>query len=276
MLMSLRDLLNLSLKSLKQNKKNYILFIDPSIFFANNFYFFEKNITWVMLFMFILIIRTFILYFVVIFIMRIMGKRQIGQFEPYEFAITLMISEIATLPMQDTRIPILHGVISIITLGFLQTVLAIIQLKFKIFRYILNGRPSVVIRDGEIDIKELRKLRFNINDLLEEIRLMGYLNVDDIQIAILETSGQLSVFPKFSKTALEKEDLKIKGTEENIPIVLIMDRKICHENLKFMNKDVDWLLSKLHERNVATPKEVFLAIMNSSGNLYIQMIENGR
>ena len=223
--------------------------------------------------MFILIIRTFLLYFVVIFVMRIMGKRQIGQFEPYEFAITLMISEIATLPMQDTRIPILHGVMSIITLGFLQTMLALMQLKFRIFRHILNGKPSIVIRNGEIDIKELKQLRFNINDLMEEIRLMGYLNIDDIQIAILETSGQLSVFPKFSKAAVEKRDLKIKGTEENIPITLIMDRKICYESLEFLNKDANWLLNKLHERNITTPKEVFLAIMNSSGNLYIQMIK---
>ena len=221
--------------------------------------------------MFILIIRTFLLYFVVIFVMRLMGKRQIGQFEPYEFAITLMISEIATLPMQDTRIPILHGVMSIFTLGFLQTILALVQLKFTPFRHLLNGRPSIVIRNGEIDIKELKKLRFSINDLVEEIRLMGYLNVDDIQIAILETSGQLSVFPKSSKTAIVREDLKLKNAEENIPIILILDRKICHESLKFLNKDVNWLLNKLYERNIATSKEVFLAIMNSSGNLYIQM-----
>ncbi len=223
--------------------------------------------------MFIVIIRTLTLYFVVIFIMRIMGKRQIGQFEPYELAITLMISEIATLPMQDTRIPILHGIVPIITLGFLQTMLAIIQLKFKFIRHVLNGKPSIVIRDGEIDIKELRNLRFNINDLMEEIRLMGYLNVEDIQIAILETSGQLSVFPKASKGSVEREDLNIKKRDENIPITLIMDREICYENLKLLNKDENWLLNKLSERNINTPKEVFLAIINSSGNLYIQMIK---
>lgn len=224
-------------------------------------------------FMFILIIRTFVLYFVVIFVMRIMGKRQIGQFEPYEFAITLMISEIATLPMQDTRIPILHGVVSIITLGFLQTVLAIIQLKFKTVRHILNGKPSIVIRNGIIDIKELRNLRFNINDLMEEIRLMGYLNVDDIQIAILETSGQLSVFPKHAKATIDRGDLSITGNEEQVPVMLIMDGKICYENLKVINKDENWVLNQLQEKNITTPKEVFLAVMNSSGKVYIQLKE---
>ncbi|MCL2323805.1 MAG: DUF421 domain-containing protein [Oscillospiraceae bacterium] len=221
--------------------------------------------------MFIVIIRTFTLYFIVIFIMRIMGKRSISQFEPYELAITLMISEVAALPMQDMRIPILHGIVPIITLGFFQAMLALIQLKFKRVRFILNGKPSIVIRNGVIDAKELKDLRFSIDDLMEEIRLMGYLNVEDIQIAILEISGQLSVFPKSSKAPLEREDLKIKKSEDSIPITLIMDRKICHESLKVLNKDENWLLNKLYEKDIKSYKDVFLAILNSSGNLYIQL-----
>ncbi len=224
-------------------------------------------------FMFIVIIRTLVLYFIVIFAMRIMGKRQIGQFEPYELAITLMISEIATLPMQDTRIPILHGIVPIITLGFLQTMLSILQLKIKGLRFILNGKPSIVIRNGEINVNELRNLRFNLNDLMEEIRLMGYLNIDDIEIAILETSGQLSVFPKSSKTSISREDMKINRQEEKVPITLIMDKKICFENLKLLNKDEDWLMEKLNQRNIKSPTEVFLAVINSSGNLHIQVFQ---
>lgn len=223
--------------------------------------------------MFIVIIRTLVLYFIVIFAMRIMGKRQIGQFEPYELAITLMISEIATLPMQDTRIPILHGIVPIITLGFLQTMLSILQLKIKGLRFILNGKPSIVIRNGEINVNELRNLRFNLNDLMEEIRLMGYLNIDDIEIAILETSGQLSVFPKSSKTSISREDMKINRQEEKVPITLIMDKKICFENLKLLNKDEDWLMEKLNQRNIKSPTEVFLAVINSSGNLHIQVFQ---
>ena len=146
--------------------------------------------------MFILIIRTFFLYFAVIFIMRMMGKKQIGELEPFELVIALMISELATFPMQDIRIPILHAIIPIITLLFLQVATSFIELKSERARKILTGTPSILIKNGKIDIAELRYQRFNINDLLEELRLKGYFNLSDIQYAILETSGELSILPK--------------------------------------------------------------------------------
>ena len=135
--------------------------------------------------------------------MRMMGKKQIGELEPFELVIALMISELATFPMQDIRIPILHAIIPIITLLFLQVATSLIELKSEKARRILTGTPSILIRNGKIDIAELRYQRFNINDLLEELRLKGYFNLSDIQYAILETSGELSVLPKTGQSPMQ-------------------------------------------------------------------------
>ena len=141
--------------------------------------------------------------------MRMMGKKQIGELEPFELVIALMISELATFPMQDIRIPILHAIIPIITLLFLQVATSLLELKSEKARRILTGTPSILIKNGKIDIAELRYQRFNINDLLEELRLKGYFNLSDIQYAILETSGELSILPKTGQCNATKEDLNI-------------------------------------------------------------------
>ncbi|WP_125153393.1 DUF421 domain-containing protein [Clostridium rectalis] len=220
--------------------------------------------------MFTVLIRTIILYFIVIFSMRLMGKKQIGQLEPFELAITIMISELASLPMQDTRIPLIHGIIPIITLLLLQTILAIIQLKSEKFRKVINGQPSILIKDGKIDISQLRYQRFNLNDLMEELRLKGYYNIEDIEYAILETSGQLSIIPKTSLTPVTKEDMKIESSQDLLPITLILDGKINYDNLKLINKNPSWLNHKLKQNNIKEPEEIFLALLDSKGKFYFQ------
>ncbi|MEW9094402.1 MAG: DUF421 domain-containing protein [Clostridiaceae bacterium] len=220
--------------------------------------------------MFTVLIRTIILYFLVITAMRIMGKKQIGQLEPFELAITIMISELAALPMQDTRIPLVHGVISIITLILLQTILAILQLKSEFLRKMINGTPSILIKNGDIDINELRYQRFNINDLMEELRLQGYYNISDIEYAILETSGQLSIIPKTHLTPPSKEDLNIKTSQDSLPITLILDGKINHKNLQSLGKDIGWLEQNLNKNGIKDFKEAFIVLIDSHGELYFQ------
>lgn len=220
--------------------------------------------------MFTVLIRTIILYFLVIAAMRLMGKKQIGQLEPFELAITIMISELAALPMQDTRIPIIHGVIPIITLVLLQTILAILQLKSEFLRKIINGTPSILIKNGEIDINELKYQRFNINDLMEELRLQGYYNISDIEYAILETSGQLSIIPKTSLTPPTKEDLNIKTSQDSLPITLILDGKINHKNLKSLGKNANWLEKNLNKNGIKSFEEAFIVLIDSHGKLYFQ------
>lgn len=203
--------------------------------------------------------------------MRIMGKRQIGEMQPFELVIAIMISELASMPMQDTRIPLSHGVIPIITLLLLQAVISWAELKSEFMRTIFSGKPSIVIKDGKLDIKELRYNRFNINDLLEELRLQGYYNIEDIEYAILETSGQLSVIPKTKLEPATKEDLKIKCTQDKLPITLILDGKINHNNLKLMHKNNSWLHSQLKKNNITSIDSVFIALIDSKGKFFYQL-----
>jgi uncharacterized membrane protein YcaP (DUF421 family) len=226
--------------------------------------------------MFIVLIRTIILYLLVILSMRLMGKKQIGQLEPFELAIAIMISELASLPMQDTRIPIMHGVIPIVTLLVLQTILALIQLKSEKMRAILSGKPSILVKSGKIDILELKKEKFNINDLMEELRLQGYYNLEDIEYAILETSGQLSVIPKTELSNVTKSDLKLSVTQDSLPITLILNGRINKENLKIINKDENWIKEQLKKNKISSIKDVFLALMDSKGKFYYQCYENNK
>ncbi|MCA1075454.1 DUF421 domain-containing protein [Clostridium bowmanii] len=202
-----------------------------------------------------------------------MGKKQIGELEPFELVIALMISELATFPMQDIRIPIFHAIIPIITLLFLQVSTSLMELKSERARRILTGTPSILIKDGIIDIAELRYQRFNINDLLEELRLKGYFNLSDIQYAILETSGELSILPKTGKSNASKDDLKLKITQDTLPIPLIMDGNINYKNLKLLAKDETWLNSILKENNIFSSKDVFIGILDSKNKFFYQLKE---
>ena len=213
------------------------------------------------------------LYFAVIFIMRMMGKKQIGELEPFELVIALMISELATFPMQDIRIPVLHAIIPIVTLLFLQIATSLIELKSERARKIFTGTPSILIKNGIIDIAELRYQRFNINDLLEELRLKGYFNLSDIQYAILETSGELSILPKTGQSSATKDDLKLKITQESLPIPLIMDGNINHKNLKLLAKDEIWLNNLLKENNISNARDVFLGIIDTKNKFFYQFKE---
>ena len=146
--------------------------------------------------MFIVLIRTIFLYFLVILVMRLMGKRQIGELQPYEFVITIMISDLAALPMQDTRLPLILG-IPIITLLFIKTILTQLQLKSQLTRKILEGEPCILVCRGKINYEALKKQQINLDELMEELRLAGYFDLNDIEYAILENNA--IIFFNFSK-----------------------------------------------------------------------------
>ena len=151
--------------------------------------------------MFIVLIRTIILYSLVILVMRLMGKRQIGELQPYEFVITIMISDLAALPMQDTRLPLILGIIPIITLLFIKTILTQLQLKSQLARKILEGEPVILVHKGKINMKALSKQQINLDELMEELRLAGYFDLNEIEYAILENNGQLSFLTSSSSAS---------------------------------------------------------------------------
>ncbi|MDP4144433.1 MAG: DUF421 domain-containing protein [Bacillota bacterium] len=223
--------------------------------------------------MFIVMIRTAILYALVVAIMRLMGKRQIGELQPFELVIAIMVSDLASIPMQDTRIPIIHGIIPIITLLILQVIVSVLQLKSEKARILICGKPTILVHQGKINIDALRDQRFNINDLMEEIRLQGYFNLSDIHCAILETSGQLSIIPKSPAANVTRDDLKISTSQDELPITLIMDGKVNKHSLELLNKNKDWLDSLLKENNILSSKDVFVGIIDSKGKFFYQCKE---
>ena len=202
--------------------------------------------------------------------MRIMGKRQIGELQPFELVIAIMLSELAAVPMQDTGIPLIHGIIPILTLMLLQILISLLSLKSQRFRKLICGIPSILIENGQVIQSELIKQRLNLDDLMEDLRISGYLNISDIEHAILENSGKLSIVPKAGKSPLTKEDMKIKSSEEKLPVGLILDGKLNKDNLKISGYDIDWLLKNLQLNKIDKITDVFIAMLDSKGNLYIQ------
>lgn len=214
-------------------------------------------------------VRSLVLYIVVVIVMRIMGKRQIGQLQPFELVIAIMIAELAAIPMQDVGVPLINGLVPMLVLLFAQLVISYASLKSERIREFVCGSPSIVIENGKINERELKRLRYNLNDLLEQLRSKDIPNISDVEFAILETGGQLNVIPKSQKRAVTPEDLEISTEYEAIPITLIMDGHIQHKNLIKAKLDVPWLTAQLRAQNLK-PEDVFFAYIDSLGNFYVQ------
>lgn len=221
--------------------------------------------------MFIVLIRTIILYILVVITMRLMGKRQIGELQPFELVITIMISELAALPMQDTRLPLVHGVIPILTLLILQVIFSELQIKSNKIKNLIDGKPSLLVKNGRINMEELKKQRLGVSELLEELRIQGYLDIEQVAFAIIETDGQMSVIPKPEYANVTPKDLKIKCNELTLPAVLITDGKIHKEILQAINQDKSWLMKKLKDNNISSEKDVLIALINSNGEFFYQL-----
>ncbi|HWI55430.1 MAG TPA: DUF421 domain-containing protein [Desulfobacteria bacterium] len=220
--------------------------------------------------MLIVLLRTLLLYSFVVIFMRIMGKRQIGQLQPFELVVTLMLSELAAIPMQNTGIPLINGIIPILTLVVAQIVLSFVSLKSERVRGIICGTPSVLIENGRIVEPELERLRYNLSDLLEQLRAKNVPNISDVEFAILETSGQLSVIPKSQKRPVVPEDMNLSTDYEGIPYTVIMDGHVIHKNLTKMKLDIPWLDAELKRLGIEHPQQVLFASVDSQGRLYYQ------
>lgn len=220
--------------------------------------------------MLIVFIRTLILFSLVVIVMRVMGKRQVGQLQPFELVVVIMISELAAIPMANTGIPLIYGVVPIVTLLVAQVYLAFISLKSEKARGIICGTPSILVENGKILEKELSKLRYNINDLLEQLRAKNFPSVADIEYAILETSGQLSVIPKSQKRPVNPEDLQLPTKYEGLPLTLVIDGQVMHKNLTKANLDVNWLENELSKFGINRLDKVLFASLDTQGQLLFQ------
>ena len=221
--------------------------------------------------MLLILIRTLILYAGVVVVMRIMGKQEIGQLQPFELVIALMIADLAAIPMANTGIPLANGLVSILGLLIAQVFLSYASLKSIKFRAILTGTPSIIVKNGQIVETELKRIRYNINDLLEQLRVKNIANIADVEFAILETGGQLSIIPKSQKRPLMPEDLQLSTQYEGIPITLIIDGQIIHNNLEMVNLDKNWLSRELAKLGIDNHQKVLFASLDTKGKLFCQL-----
>ena len=186
-------------------------------------------------------IRTVILYLLVLVIMRLMGKREIGQLQPFELAIAIMIADLASVPMANVGIPITSGIVPILALLVMHLIISNLNLKSIALRKFMCGKPTILIYRGKIDEKALKKEKFTINELQERLRGNNVFSIGDVEYAILETSGQITVIQKPDKRTTIPADFNIMPEYEGIPYDLVIDGKVMHENLKTIGKDFQLL-----------------------------------
>lgn len=218
--------------------------------------------------MFVTVYRTIILYVFVIISIRFMGKRQISDMQPSDLVITLLISEIAAMPLQDTDQPILFGVSAIFTLVLLEILISIIALKSFFVRKMLSGKSAILIKDGIIDQKELKKVRITVLDLVEMLRGQQVFDVSTVSYAVLETGGSLSVLLKSKSQPATVGDLKIAKGPAELPLPVISDGKILVESLTALGIKKDEVTARLAKRGIK-PKDVFLMTLDSGGKAEI-------
>ena len=213
--------------------------------------------------------RAFILYFLIMIGLRLMGKRQIGELEPSELVLTMMISDLATVPMQDFGIPLLAGIIPILTLLALSMLLSQISLHHLRFRALICGTPVVLIRDGAVQQAAMRKNRYTLDELLEELRGQGISSIQDVKYAILENSGQLSVLPRTSQQPPTAAQLGLEVEDDvTLPVILINDGRVLRKNLAACGRDEAWLEKQLKKSRLSSPREVFLLTVDEHGSVF--------
>jgi uncharacterized membrane protein YcaP (DUF421 family) len=203
--------------------------------------------------------------------MRLMGKKQIGELQPTELVVALVIADLSAVPMENLNTPIFYGIIPILTLFIIGEIFSYIALKSDKARGIIYGKPSILIEHGKILENEMRKQRFNINDLLEQLRISGYHSITDVEYAILETTGDLSIIPKSSKRPVIVEDLDLGVKQEGLPITVIIDGRVLSSNLHLKNLDDNWLKEELKKHHISSQKDVFFAFITDDNEFKYQL-----
>lgn len=216
------------------------------------------------------LLRLPIVYLVLLIATRIMGKREIGQLSSIDFVVAIVVAELATLPITDINFPLLQSLVPITLLTALQVITSLLCLKSNTFRQFLYGKPNILISKGEMQIKEMRKARYNIDDLLTQLRQRDVFDISEVEYAVLETSGDLTVILKKAKRAVTKEDLYPTAyPPEAMPLTLITDGVINKKGLREAHLSENWLWDKLRENGISEAKEVFFASLNSDGHIYL-------
>ena len=206
-------------------------------------------------------IRTAIISIVLLIIMRLMGKRQIGEMQPFELVITLLIAELACIPMADVSIPLLYGIISVVTIFVLHEIMTLLDLKLKPLKSLISGKPSVVVNKNGIDDYQLKRNNLDVSDLIESLRTAGYFSLDAVDYALYEANGTFSALP----------NQNYEQMQTSLPLVIIDNGKYDQKNLKITGLKQSYFDEILKEQNIKSPKEVLVLTADGTGKIYLQV-----
>ncbi len=219
----------------------------------------------------IMLLRTLFLYFIILMIFRIMGKREIGKLSIFDFAVSVMIAEMAVFTIEDPEMPLIKGLLPIFILTATQVLLSFLSLKSRRVRDLLDGRPSIIIEKGILMEKEMARQRYNIDDLLTQLREKNITNLADVEFAVLETSGKLSVKKRDGKEALTPDDLGIRVTTVGVPLPVIVDGEVLDHNLEKLGITRLWLKQRLKEFGTTDFQKVFFASVDEMGRMFVDL-----
>lgn len=219
-------------------------------------------------------IRAILLYVVLMLTMRAMGKRQMGQFQPYEFVMVMLIANLVSTPMSDVATPLLNGLLPVAALFVVHTLITVLCMRSDRIRAVLSGKPSLIISRGVIQQQELKKLNLTLSDLLEGLRACGILDPGEACTAIMEANGTISAFPFSDKRPPQAGEVGVSPGYEGLPMILIMDGRVQENNLASAQLDVAWLEAQLSGRALAVG-QVFLCALDTQGRLSIQEKNGG-
>ena len=222
--------------------------------------------------MLITFFRAIFLYIIVLIVMRFMGKREIGQLQPFELVISIMIADLASIPMSDVGVPITNGIIPIMGLLLMHLIISVLNMKSIKAREILSGKPRILIYRGKIDEQALIRERFTINELEERLRGKDVMNLADVEYAILETNGEVSVVLKPDKRGTTPKDFNIMPEYEGMAYDLVIDGVVMYDNLKLIGKNYEWLKKELKKQNMK-PEEAIVATVDGGGCVFAQKKE---
>ncbi len=217
-------------------------------------------------------LRTLLLYIAVIAAIRLMGKRQIGDLDPSELVVTILVSDLAAVPMQDLGIPMVSGLVPIATLIVLEILLSFLALKSRPFRRLLNGQPAIIIRGGKLDIQKLRQMRLTTDEVIETLRKQNVASVADVKYGVIEPDGTLTVIPKQAKQPVTADMLGLSPRDAGLPLVVVSDGKLVNRSLQLLHLDPRDIENRLNNQSIAL-SDVFLMTLDDCGNTFLQRKE---
>ena len=210
--------------------------------------------------------RTVVLYLVLIAVVRLMGKRQIGQLEPSEFVVAMLVADLAAIPMQDGAISLLNGLVPILTVLAMELILSGLSMRSIRLRKLLCGKPVILIENGKINQRNLKRTQVTLDELSGHLRQKDVLDIQTVQYAILETDGNLSVFPYPAELPASAKDAKIKASKQSLPVTVVSDGRLLGDNLRVAKKDGAWLRRVLQERRT-TLEDTYLLTVDEGGRV---------